>query len=73
MCVAEGEGTRVLADYEGDVAGWLRLVALLPTFVLRRILLRDFRGLSRVLDAEERTVAAVPAGISSAVTSRMNR
>jgi uncharacterized protein YndB with AHSA1/START domain len=60
VCVADGGGTRVLADYEGDVAGWLRLVALLPTFVLRRILLRDFRGLSRVLDAEERTAAAGP-------------
>ena len=53
LCVAEGDGTRILADYEGDVAGWLRLVALLPTFVLRRILLRDFSGLTRVLDAEE--------------------
>lgn len=53
LCVADGDGTRVLADYEGDVAGWLRLVALLPTFVLRRILLRDFSGLTRVLDAED--------------------
>ena len=66
VCVAEGEGTRVRADYEGDVAGWLRLVALLPTFVLRRILLRDFRGLTRVLEAEDRAAAGLSAEISSA-------
>lgn len=48
----EPRGTRILAHYEGDVAGWLRLVALLPTAVLARILLRDFHGLSRCL-AEE--------------------
>jgi uncharacterized protein YndB with AHSA1/START domain len=46
-------GTRVQAEYAGDVAGWLRLVALLPTFVLARILLRDFHGLRRVLAAED--------------------
>lgn len=55
LCVAEGSGTRVHAEYGGDVAGWLRLVALLPTFVLARILLRDFRGLSRRLDAGDVT------------------
>ncbi|MNW19030.1 hypothetical protein D3C71_2188410 [compost metagenome] len=53
MCADEGGRTRVHADYGGDVAGWLRLVALLPTFVLARILLRDFRGLQRLLDAED--------------------
>jgi len=52
-CAAEGAGTRIHADYGGDVAGWLRLVALLPTFVLARILRRDFRGLARLLDAGE--------------------
>ena len=52
-CTEEGGGTRVLADYAGDVAGWLRLVALLPTFVLERILMRDFHGLTRVLAAED--------------------
>ena len=52
-CAAEGGGTRVHADYGGDVAGWLRLVALLPTFVLARILMRDFHGLQRLLDAED--------------------
>lgn len=54
VCVPDGAGTRVHADYEGDVAGWLRLVALLPTFVLARILMRDFRGLTGVLEAEDR-------------------
>jgi len=53
ICAPESGGTRVIAEYEGDVAGGLRLVALLPTFVLERILMRDFRGLARVLDAEE--------------------
>lgn len=48
-CVAEAGGTRVFASYEGDVAGWLRLVALLPTAILRRILMRDFIGLRRRL------------------------
>jgi carbon monoxide dehydrogenase subunit G len=45
-------GTRVEARYEGDVAGWLRLAALLPTWVLRLILMRDFHGLRRQLAAE---------------------
>ena len=53
-CAAERGGTRVRADYGGDVTGWLRLVALLPTFVLARILMRDFTGLRRVLEAEDR-------------------
>lgn len=46
------DGTRILALYEGDVAGWLRLVALLPTVVLARILRRDFHGLQRCLVEE---------------------
>jgi uncharacterized membrane protein len=49
----DADRTRILARYEGDVAGWLRLVALLPTFVLARILLRDFHGLHRRLVAED--------------------
>ncbi|WP_228484834.1 SRPBCC family protein [Microbacterium cremeum] len=56
ICDADGEGTRVRADYGGDVSGWLRAVALLPTFVLSRILMRDFRGLTRVLAAEDRSM-----------------
>jgi hypothetical protein len=50
----EPGGTRVLARYEGDVAGWLRLVALLPTAVLARILERDFKGLRARLAADVR-------------------
>jgi hypothetical protein len=46
------DGVRILARYEGDVAGWLRLVALLPTFVLARILMRDFHGLRNRLAQE---------------------
>ncbi|MCW3491767.1 SRPBCC family protein [Microbacterium sp. SSM24] len=52
VCLPERGGTRVHAAYEGDIAGWLALTALLPGFAWRRILLRDFRGLTRLLDAE---------------------
>jgi hypothetical protein len=52
-CLPEPRGTRILASYEGDVAGWLRLVALLPTIVLARILMRDFHGLRRRLAADQ--------------------
>jgi hypothetical protein len=55
----DGDRTRILARYEGDVAGWLRLVALLPTFVLARILMRDFHGLRRRLEAEDRGPALI--------------
>jgi hypothetical protein len=55
--VPDANRTRVLARYEGDVAGWLRLVALLPTVVLAEILGRDFRGLRRCLEAEDRAAA----------------
>jgi hypothetical protein len=55
------DGTRILATYEGDVAGWLRLAALLPTPVLARILMRDFHGLRRCLDAEARTAVDLDA------------
>jgi len=57
-CTPDAGGTRIYADYGGDVADWLRLVALLPTFVLARILLRDFTGLRRVLDAADRARAS---------------
>jgi uncharacterized protein YndB with AHSA1/START domain len=50
--VPHADGTRILARYEGDVAGWLRLVALLPRVVLARILMRDFQGLRRLLTAK---------------------
>ncbi|HJT63967.1 MAG TPA: SRPBCC family protein [Candidatus Limnocylindria bacterium] len=50
----DADSTRILACYEGDVDGWLRLVALLPTAILARILMRDFHGLRRCLEAEDR-------------------
>lgn len=53
-CTPDAGGTRVFADYGGDVDAGLRLVALLPTFALARILQRDFTGLHRVLVAEDR-------------------
>ncbi len=56
----DGGGTRVRADYHGDIATGLRLVALLPTAVLARILLRDFTGLRRVLETEDRARARRP-------------
>ena len=52
VCEPMDGGTRVVARYEGDVAGWLRLVALLPTAALAWILRRDFRGLRALLDAD---------------------
>lgn len=54
VCTPDAGGTRVQADYSGDVAAGLRLVAILPTFVLAQILLRDFSGLHRVLQAADR-------------------
>lgn len=53
VCDPDGRGTRVRALYEGDIAGWLSLTALLPDRMWRGILLRDFRGLTRVLAAED--------------------
>ena len=55
----ETNGTRIVASYEGDVAGWLRLVALLPTRALAWILMRDFHGLRRRLEAEDRSPAVM--------------
>ncbi|MGL4257597.1 SRPBCC family protein [Microbacterium sp.] len=56
VCTPEQGGTRVHAVYEGDIAGWLALTGLLPGFAWRQILMRDFRGLTRVLDAEHPSV-----------------
>jgi len=50
-----GSGTRVRATYEGDIAGWLRLIAWLPGPVVARILEQDFKRLGRLLDAKERS------------------
>lgn len=59
-CTPESGGTRVHAVYAGDIAGWLRVVALLPTFVWDWILMRDFDGLTRLLHAEDRRARALP-------------
>lgn len=53
VCDPENGGTRVHADYAGDIAGWLRVVAFLPTFAWEWILMRDFHGLTRLLHAED--------------------
>jgi uncharacterized protein YndB with AHSA1/START domain len=42
-------GTRVRARYEGDVTGWLRSLAWVPTPILAWFLAGDFRRLRRVL------------------------
>jgi uncharacterized protein YndB with AHSA1/START domain len=52
VCEPDAVGTRVLARYEGNVSGWLRLVAMLPTPVLAWILQRDFSGLRAMLASE---------------------
>src|SRR5690606_32236755 len=57
VCTPDGPGTRVRADYDGDVSAWLRVLALLPTAVLARVLRRGFAGLRRALEAEDRTAA----------------
>ena len=54
VCLAEDGGTHVHATYDGDLAGWLRLLVLLPKFVWVLILRRDFSGLSRLLAAQDR-------------------
>jgi hypothetical protein len=58
VCTPEGGGTRVHATYEGDIAGWLSLTAFLPDSVWRRILRRDFDGLTRLIDAADGREAA---------------
>ena len=57
LLVPHSSGTRILARYEGDVAGWLRVLALLPRVILARILMRDFHGLRRVLAAQTGSVS----------------
>lgn len=52
-CLPEGGGTRVHAEYEGDIAGLLGLTALIPDTVWQWILMRDFHGLTRLLHAED--------------------
>lgn len=65
VCDPEGAGTRVHASYAGDITGWLRIVGVLPRWGWVLILRRDFRGLERLLDAEDRaSAAATPGGVS---------
>ncbi len=52
-CVADGDGTRVNAVYEGDVSGWLRLIGWVPSRVMAMVLAGDFRRMRRLLAAEE--------------------
>jgi Polyketide cyclase / dehydrase and lipid transport len=53
LCTADGGRTRVLATYEGDVVGFLRvLVGWLPTRVFGWFLARDFSRMNRVLSRE---------------------
>lgn len=66
LCVPEGGGTRVHARYEGDIAGWLQLTALLPDFAWKWVLMRDFHGITRLLDAEDRAMGTVVADESGA-------
>ncbi|MDY0911095.1 SRPBCC family protein [Microbacterium sp. CFBP9034] len=54
VCLPENGGTRMRAEYEGDIAGWLGLTALLPAIAWEWILMRDFFGLTRLLDEEDR-------------------
>ena len=64
--VPHADGTRILARYEGNAAGWLRLVALLPRVILARILMRDFHGLGRLLATEASEVTDERLGIPTA-------
>ena len=54
VCMPEPGGTRVRAQYEGDIGGWLRLLGLIPAAVMARILRQDFNRLRVRLAAEAR-------------------
>jgi len=51
VCEPSGHGTRVRARYEGDLGGWLRLLAWVPGPVIARVLARDFARLEALLAA----------------------
>ncbi|MET0780173.1 MAG: hypothetical protein ABWZ16_01470, partial [Microbacterium sp.] len=54
-CVESGEGTRIRADYVGELSDSLRWqVGWLPGWATHRILAQDFRRLDRLLTAEAR-------------------
>ena len=54
-CVESDEGTRIRADYEGDLSDSLRWqVGWLPVWAWHRILAQDFRRLDRLLTLQAR-------------------
>lgn len=52
---AVGDATRVTATYEGDIGGWLRLLAWLPGPIVAWILSRDFKRLDAMLTRQARS------------------
>ena len=52
-CQADGDGTRVHATYEGDIGGWMRLIAWLPGPIVAWILAKDFKRLGKLLATQE--------------------
>jgi uncharacterized protein YndB with AHSA1/START domain len=58
VCSPDGGGTRIRARYEGDMAGWLRLLGAVPPPVMGWILGQDFRRLGRLLAAQASASAA---------------
>ncbi|HEX6128024.1 MAG TPA: SRPBCC family protein [Candidatus Limnocylindria bacterium] len=57
-CHPDASGTRIRASYEGDMAGWLRLLGAVPPPVMGWILGQDFKRLGRLLAAQARASAA---------------
>jgi hypothetical protein len=56
-CEPDGDSTRVCARYGGDIAGWLRLLGLVPPLVMGWILAQEFRRLGRLLATGRRADA----------------
>ena len=57
-CTESGEGTRIRADYSGELSGSLRWqVGWLPGWATHWILAQDFRRLDRLLTLEARAAA----------------
>lgn len=52
VCLPDAAGTRVLASYEGDIGGWLRLLGWIPTWAAAKILGQDFKRLQACLAAD---------------------
>lgn len=72
-CEADGSGTRVRACYEGDVAGWLRILSWVPSAVIAWFLERDFQRLRARLakDAALGFVALAPHSAGQHVQERL--